>query len=147
MELLIRECPCIAGLAFPDKRSFVASPGRDVPVQTVVRNIQLATTKPLRMRRVPLQNRVPLLKPVELLSHPGPETFRVRVCLSTQLVQFGHRFDMRLLGKWFRRREEALLLLEGFDVSGDCRHRPCSLESFCSLVASALNFGSNCSMI
>src|SRR5258705_6811852 len=99
MELLIRECPYIARLAFPDKRSLVASPGGNVPVQTVVRNIQLATTKPLRMRRVPFQNRVPLLKPMKLLSHARPESLRIAVSFGTQLLQFGDRFDMGALGK------------------------------------------------
>src|SRR5258708_5602097 len=112
MELLIRKCPYIPGFAFPDKRSFVSSPAGDVPVQTVVRNIQLATTKPLRMRCVPLQNRVPLLEPVKLLGHACPESLRVSARFGTQLLQFGHRFDMGPLGKSWRWLKDSIFPLK-----------------------------------
>src|SRR5437773_6783774 len=63
MELLKGERALIAWLTFPDEGSFVASPRCQMPVQTVVRDVELATHEPLRVRRRPLQNRVPLLKP------------------------------------------------------------------------------------
>ena len=72
VQLLISERARLAGFTFPDQRGFVASPGGEMPVETVVRDIDLAADKPLGVRWVPLQNRVPLLEPVKLLRPCAP---------------------------------------------------------------------------
>ncbi len=87
-----------------------------MPVQTVVRNIQLATTKPLRMWCLPSQNRVPLLEPVKLFRHARPESLGIDARLGTQLFQFGHRFDMSALGKSRRWLKDSIFPLKGFNV-------------------------------
>ena len=120
MELLIGERALIARLTFPDEGSFVASPRCKMPVQTVVRDVELATHEPFRVRRRPLQNRVPLLKPMKLLRHSCPKVFRVSTRLRTQPLQFRHRFDMGFLREGCRRRKQPVFLLQGFDVGRGC---------------------------
>src|SRR6266498_5225747 len=116
MELLISECALVARLTFPDQGGFIASPGIQMPVETVVGDIDLAANKPLSMWRLPLQHSVPPLKPMELLRHAGPKLFRVSARLRAQLFQLLHRLDVGLLRKGCRRRENAILLLQRFDV-------------------------------
>src|SRR2546425_10640410 len=65
MQLLIGERSRVAGLAFPNQSRFVTSPGSEMTVEAVVRDIDLAAGKPLRMRWLPLQYALPFLEPVE----------------------------------------------------------------------------------
>ena len=67
-EVAGKSACAVAGLAFPNQRRFVASPGCQMPIETVVRNIDLAADKPLSVRRRPVQNRVPFLEPMQLAS-------------------------------------------------------------------------------
>src|SRR5215813_9139518 len=55
VKLLIGEGACFAGFAFPDQRGFVAAPGGEMTIETVVREIDLAAAEPLRMRRIPFE--------------------------------------------------------------------------------------------
>src|SRR6185369_526605 len=66
VQLLISKRARFAGFAFPDECRFVASPGGEMTVETVVRDIDLAADEPLCMRRIPLQHGVPLFEPVQL---------------------------------------------------------------------------------
>src|SRR5213080_1796840 len=63
MQLLISECARVAGLAFPNQSRFVAPPGSEMTVETVVRDVDLAADKPLRVRGFPLQHLIPFLEP------------------------------------------------------------------------------------
>ena len=48
----------------------------EMPVETVVGDVELAADEPLGVRRLPLQDRVPLPEPVQLgLGQPRPEGF------------------------------------------------------------------------
>src|SRR5256885_10833011 len=99
MKLLISEGPRVAGLAFPNQSRFVASPGSEMAIEAVVRDIDLAAGEPLRMRRLPLQHFVPLPEPVELaLSKPRPKAFRIVSTFCAQRFQLSHRSDVRLFG-------------------------------------------------
>jgi hypothetical protein len=64
-------------------------------IETVVRDIDLATTEPFSVWRFPLKNRIPFLEPMKLLfSESGPEGFRVVAGLLAQLLEFLHRLDV-----------------------------------------------------
>ena len=87
-----------------------------MPIETVVRNIDLAANEPLSMWRLPLQNRVPLFEPMQFLSHARPETFRVGAGFGAQLVQLIQRLNMGLRGKGRRWREDSIFMLQRFNV-------------------------------
>lgn len=80
-------------------------------IEAVVRNIDLAADKPLGVRRLPIEDRVPLLEPMKLLRHARPKRFRVGARLRAQALQFFNRLDVRLLRKCERRRKEPTFLL------------------------------------
>ena len=61
-------------LADPVEGDLVAAAGLDVPVDAVVRRVELAADEPLGERRVvPVEHLVPLLRPVETLGLLAPE--------------------------------------------------------------------------
>src|SRR5205807_8403784 len=62
VQLLISQRARVAGFAFPNQSDFVSPPSAEMAIETVVRDIDLSADKPLRMRRLPLQNRGPLLE-------------------------------------------------------------------------------------
>ena len=76
MQLLVSDRADIAGLAFEDQRSLVF-PGRaEVAVDAIFGDIQFAADKPLRMRRLPIENLFKRLAPNQLLvGLPAPESF------------------------------------------------------------------------
>src|SRR5436309_3209921 len=80
----------VAGLAFPNHRGFVAPPRRQMPIETVVADVDFSTVEPFGVRRFPLQNSVPLLKPVQFaLSESRPELFRIVARFSAHRFEFG----------------------------------------------------------
>src|SRR6185369_1678476 len=56
VQLLISERTRLAGLAFPDECRFVASPGGQVSIQTVVGDVDFAAAEPFRVWWVPLEH-------------------------------------------------------------------------------------------
>ena len=118
MKLLISERPGVAGLAFPNQSRLVASPGSEMAVEAVVRDIDLAADKPLRMRWLPLQHGIPFPEPVELaFSKPRQKAFGIGFAFRAQRFQFGHRFDVRLFGELGRWMKNAPFSLKRLDVS------------------------------
>ena len=88
-------------------------------IETVVRNINLAADKPFGVGRFPLQNRIPLLEPVQFtFSKARPEPFRIRARFCAQCFKFRHRLEVRAISKTLRRMKDAFFLLQGFDVGG-----------------------------
>src|SRR5688500_4647514 len=74
VELAVGERALLARLALPDDGGLVAPPRVEVTVEAVVSDVELAADEPLGVRRLPLENRVPLLEPVQLLfGHARPE--------------------------------------------------------------------------
>src|SRR5262249_39480232 len=74
MKIAVRDGPGVPWLALPVDRDLVAPPGLHMAVQTVVRDVELATGEPLRKRRIgPVQYLVPTLVPVQALGLCGPE--------------------------------------------------------------------------
>jgi hypothetical protein len=72
--------PLVLGLALPVVGDLVAVPGLDVPVDAVVRDVQLAADVPLRVRQLPLAELLEVLEPGDALAPLGlPELVEVPV--------------------------------------------------------------------
>ena len=84
-----------------------------MPIEAVVGNIDFPADKPLRMWRLPLQNVVPPLEPMQFaLSKPRPESFRIGGRFGAQRFQLGHRLDVGFFGEGAGRIEDAALGLK-----------------------------------
>ena len=68
-------------------------------VETVVRDIDLPAREPLRPRRIPFENAVPLAEPVKLARYVAPELFRVGFGLPVDSLVFGKAFDVGFLAE------------------------------------------------
>ena len=116
MQLLVSEGADLTRLALPNDRGFIFAPGFDVPVQAVVREIELAADKPLRPRAIPFQNFVPLLEPVQFAGNARPEFVGLLDRFFIEMLILIERLDVGLLGKLRRTRELALLIQNGIDI-------------------------------
>ena len=67
MQLLVSESHFVPGFAFPDQGRFIPCRPGQMPVETVLRNIQFAADEPLRERLFPFENRLPLFLPDQKL--------------------------------------------------------------------------------
>ena len=115
-KLLVGVSANFARLAFPDQRGFILARRLYMPVQTVVRKIDLPAHKPFRPRCIPLQNLVPLFEPVQVLCHAPPEFLRLLHRLLIKRVIFGKTLNLRQLGKLRRRRKTPLLVKNRIDI-------------------------------
>ena len=77
IEIPVGQSSPIARLAFPDKGGFVAPICPDVPVDAIDADVELTAGEPLRVWRMPLEDRVPRAHPFELVRETGPETLRI----------------------------------------------------------------------
>ncbi len=109
-ELLVGEGPNLARFALPNQRSLVLARSLNMAIEAVIGKIELAANEPLRPGLVPLQNLVPLFEPVQLFGGPSPEFFRLLHRLLIQGFIFGQALNLRLRGKFWRRRKTALLI-------------------------------------
>ena len=115
VEVPIGECATIARLAFPDDCRFVASRRLDVPVDAIVRNIDLAADEPSCARRVPLEDFVPATEPVQRLGRLGPVGLGV---LRGGFVD-GVIRHVRVAPEFAARSELSVLLQKDVDVGHD----------------------------
>src|SRR6185369_6224403 len=99
VELLVGERTDFARFAFPDDRRFVLAWACDMPIKTVVGEINLASGEPLCPRGVPFKYAIPLLKPVEFVSNASPESFRSVDRFTIQLVVLFNGLDMSLVAE------------------------------------------------
>src|SRR5262249_22055036 len=111
VQLLVGEAALIARVAFPEDGGLVAARPGQAAVEAVVRDVELAADKPLRMRLLPVKDAVPALDPVEPLRLPGPEAVGVVVGLLPESLVLGEAFDMGF-GREVRRWWKAAGLLE-----------------------------------
>ena len=114
-KLRIRDGARVARFALPVVRDLVAVPGHHVAIEAVVGRVELPADEPLREREIPLEQRVPLLVPVEelfRLSRPEPLVVHVGF-----VVDLGVH-DERVLLERRRRRERASLGEQGLDRVG-----------------------------
>ena len=100
--------PLVLGLALPVVGDLVAVPGLDVPIDAVVGDVELAADVPLRVRLVPLVERLEVLEPGDPLA-----ALRLPELLVVALVDLGLR--VRLGGKLGRRRIPPLLQQDRLD--------------------------------
>jgi hypothetical protein len=75
----VTDNPLVPRLAFEHDGGLIAPIAFEVPVETVVGDIDLRARKPFGKRRVrPVQNGVPFLKPVQfLLGYVSPKSLRI----------------------------------------------------------------------
>ena len=76
MQLLIGERSFVARFAFPENRGLVSVRPGQVPIETILRDVQFPADKPFRERRLPFQNFLPALLPDELARFARPEFLR-----------------------------------------------------------------------
>src|SRR6185436_2822072 len=128
-QLLVRERTDLARLALPDDRGLVLAPGRDVTVETVLGQVQLAADEPFGERRRPLQHLVPTLAPQQRLRLLGPEALRVTHALLVERAVLVEALDVRLRPEALRGREDPVLLEDRLDLlsHGMTSSRPTSI--------------------
>ena len=90
--------------------------GLHVTVEAVVGEIEFSADKPLGPGRLPLQNLVPLLEPVEFFGGASPEFFGLLDRLFVEGVVFGQALDLGLLGKFGGGLKAAGLVESRIDV-------------------------------
>src|SRR5579859_7576176 len=118
MELLICERPNFARLAFPNDGGLITARRGEMPVKTVVAEIDLAADEPLRPRQVPLEDFLPRAEPMQLLCDAAPELLGVRFGIGAHLLVLRGTLDQRALAELLRRVKATLLVQYGFDIGG-----------------------------
>src|SRR5436305_3218010 len=118
MKLLICESANLARFALPYDGCFVFAMRCHVPIEAVVREIELAAHEPLRPGAIPFQNLVPLLEPVQLARDTRPERVGIVNRLLIEPLVLREVLDMGLRRKFRRALELALLLQNGIDIGG-----------------------------
>ena len=111
VQVLVAEYSRVARFAFPDDRGLVLSPVFQVPVETVVGDIQLAAGEPLGVGHVSLGDLLERLEPIQVL--PGqfaPESVRVILGPLPHLLVLLLAGDVGVGRKGLRRRELAVFL-------------------------------------
>ncbi len=105
VEVPVGEGPLVPGLALPDYGRLVPGVRRNMAVKAVVARVEPPPDEPLGKGRVPLEDPVPLLEPVELSRLLGPEGLPVPFRrLIDRLIS-----DERLCLERGGRREDTLL--------------------------------------
>src|SRR5690606_24468621 len=62
---------------FPDDGRLVLPDSLEVTVHAVIRRVQLAVDEPLGERRIPFQDLIPFLKPVQAFRLSRPKSFQI----------------------------------------------------------------------
>ena len=116
MQLGIGQRAGVPRFSFPYQGRLITPVGRQVPIETVIGNIDLTTPKPLGKGRLPVQHSVPFLKPVQLLLRQlGPERRRVSRRLIVEGLILVSSSNHRCLSKFSRRFKQSLLVQNRFD--------------------------------
>ena len=90
-------------------------------VQTVIGKVDLATDKPFRPWSLPLENFVPLCKPVEFFGNFGPEFFRVFYGFLVNAFVVLQALDVGVLAELLRAFKFALFLQYRVDIGASHR--------------------------
>ncbi len=88
-----------------------------MPIEAVIRQINLAAIKPLRKGRItPVEDGIPGFEPVEFCGcQVGPEPSRIGLGFVVKLLIGVEALDGGLAGECGARRERAVFLEDGFD--------------------------------
>src|ERR1700687_2006144 len=121
MQLLIGKSADFAGLALPDQCGFIFPGGLHVAVETVVRDIELATDKPFGPGRFPFQNLLPLFEPVQFVRDPCPKFLRLLDRLTIDALVLLQALDAGLLAEGLRTFELAVLVQDGINIGASIR--------------------------
>ena len=78
MEPLVCVLSDITGLSLPDQRRLVPARAVQVPIQTIVGDVELSPDEPLGVRGVPFEHRMPAFEPVQFLRPRFPKGQAVR---------------------------------------------------------------------
>jgi hypothetical protein len=73
MQLLVGERAFVARLAFPDNCRLVSTRPAQMPIETILRDVEFPADEPLRERRLPLENFFPWRAPDQLTRFARPE--------------------------------------------------------------------------
>src|SRR5579872_1719308 len=115
-QLLVGERANLTGFAFPDERRFVLAPCLHVPIQAVVGEVDLPSHEPFCLWRVPLQNPVPFLKPVQFARNAAPEFLWLLDRLPVQMLVLVQALNVSTLTKVIAAFKLALLLQHRVDT-------------------------------
>ena len=96
MQILVAQHAAIARLAFPDDGGLVFPPRLEVPIEAVVRRVDLAADEPLGVGHRAVEHLVPLAEPVQVGGHFAPEAGRVVLGAVPQPVVFVFALDVGL---------------------------------------------------
>ena len=116
VQLGVGEAANLAGLAFPDDGGFLGAFAEGMAVDTVVAQVELAADEPLGVGKVPIEDLVPGLEPVEIGGHAGPEFFGIVDGLLVEGFVFGERADEGLGGEFGRGGKDAIFAQSRVDV-------------------------------
>ena len=111
-ELAIRDHARLAGFSLPDDRGLVLAPGGRVPIEAVLREIELSAHKPPGERDLPVEDRVPLLLPGQRLGLLGPEPLGIVDAPRVHGAVFIELLYVRLIRERGRGRKEPRFLEE-----------------------------------
>ncbi len=117
VERLVGDLGDRAVVGLEDDRDLVGL-RRQVPVEAVVRGVQLAVVEPLEERRVGFVERLrERLVPQHVLARmPRPEALEVALGFRAHRLVGGHAGDVRLLDEGLGRRKYAVFLQDRFDT-------------------------------
>ena len=118
VQLGVRQRAAIARLAFPHERRFGAARSGQMTVEAVDAGVDLSADEPLRVRRLPVEHRVPRPRPFELAREPRPERLRITLGLSVDALVARDGLRTKLRGRRERAvfAEEIRKFSEGFLV-------------------------------
>jgi hypothetical protein len=106
VQLGVRHRPLLKVLALPDDRRLVAARRLQVPVDAVVRDVEISADEPFHVRGIPLAHGRPRLEPLQFPRVGLPERIGVLRVLPVKRVVAHHR----LRGEGIRRRKLTLLM-------------------------------------
>ncbi len=109
VQLRVGDRARLARLAFPDDRRLVLGRSAQMPVEAVLRDVELAADEPFRERRLPLERLLGLLPPVEILGQVAPEFLGLLDRFFPHRSVLLHAADARPFDEALGRFEDAVL--------------------------------------
>src|SRR5262249_41513612 len=99
MQMLIGERAFIARFAFPDNCRLVPARSGQMPIQTVLRDVEFPADEPLREWSLPLENFFPRSAPAQLALFARPQFCRLPDRFLVHPPILTKTFDSRVFGE------------------------------------------------